>query len=50
MAAPRREWLECFAQLLAGVCGISLTGERTDVMPYNPAYLEALANSGKDWG
>lgn len=53
MAAPRREWLKFMTEVIAAAGGVTLESSNGDssskggVMPYNPAVLEAMANSGK---
>ena len=41
MTDLRHDWLDTFAKLLAASCGVSIGGP--EVMPYNPAILEAAA-------
>lgn len=53
MAAPRREWLKFVVEVIAAAGGVTLestdsgASSKSGVMPYNPAVLEAMANSGK---
>jgi len=48
MAEVQYEITNDFARLVAACLGVDLDGEATqaDVMPYNPAVLEAIASSG----
>ena len=49
MAEPRREWLRTIVRAIAASVGVDLGDEgRGDVLPYNPAMLQAIAESGKD--
>ena len=50
MAAPRQEWCELFARIVAASCGVTLDGDSSDVLPYSPAILEAMAESDKEIG
>lgn len=47
MTDLRQEWLETIVKVLAASCGVSMSGA-SDVMPYNPAVLEAHAQSGRN--
>lgn len=49
MAEPRREWLRTIVRAIAASVGVDLgDSDRGDVIPYHPAMLQALAQSGKD--
>ena len=49
MAEPRREWLRTIVRAIAASVGVDLgDAGRGDVLPYNPAMLQAIAESGKD--
>lgn len=49
MARPRRDAIDGLYRILAAACGVRLDGPG-DVLPYSPAMLEGLAQSGKPIG
>lgn len=48
MAHQRNEWFDAITRIVAAAVGVDISGSRSDVMPYNPAILQALAESGKE--
>jgi len=49
MAEAQRDVIKNYADIISAGFGISSdNGTSSDVMPYSPAVMEAMANSGKD--